>query len=161
MPQNRSTPTPTLTAHERFDLLVDRSGTCHLWIGRTDRDGYGVFSLNGYPKWAHRFAWEEVHGPIPNGLLALHTCPGGDNPACVTVAHLRLGTNLDNARDRHERGGYAVGEQHGRAKLTPDDIRAIRASTGIVSQLALAAKFGVGPTQIARIQRREQWTHIA
>lgn len=44
---------------------------------------------------AHRVAWEERHGPIPDGLELHHVC---ENPACVNVDHLRL-----VARSEHQR----------------------------------------------------------
>jgi hypothetical protein len=40
-------------------------------------------------------------GPIPDGMLVLHTC---DNPPCVNPDHLYLGTWKDNMQDRIKRG---------------------------------------------------------
>lgn len=42
---------------------------------------------------AHRAAYEEVHGPIPEGLVIDHTCRFG---LCVNVAHLEAVTNAEN-----------------------------------------------------------------
>ena len=33
----------------------------------------------------HRWVWEQAHGPIPKGMVIMHTC---DNPA-VELTHLR------------------------------------------------------------------------
>jgi hypothetical protein len=71
---------------------------------------------------AHRFAWEIAKGPIPDGLGVLHNCPGGDNPACVNVAHLWLGTQAENMADMAAKGRHysktkpelvARGDRHG------------------------------------------------
>ena len=50
---------------------------------------------------AHRIAWQIAYGPIPAGLLVLHTC---DNPGCVNPVHLYIGTQKDNMRDMSIRG---------------------------------------------------------
>jgi hypothetical protein len=89
---------------ERFEAKVDRTGDCHVWTGGVHhRDGYGHFwggrlNASGNPimERAHRWAWEQEHGPVPPGLLVLHSC---DNPRCVRLDHLRLGTVADNSAD--------------------------------------------------------------
>ncbi len=52
---------------------------------------------------AHRLAWEQKHGTIPDGLLVLHSC---DNPPCINVEHLSLGTQVENMRQQRERGRH-------------------------------------------------------
>ncbi|MED4676797.1 GIY-YIG nuclease family protein [Bacillus nitratireducens] len=54
-----------------------------------------------------------------------------------------------------------VGEKHGQAKLTGEDVRKIKAAlTKGVSQLALAKKYGVRQTNINCIATNKNWTHI-
>ena len=59
---------------------------------------------------AHRWAWIQAHGEIPEELLVRHKC---DNPPCINVDHLELGTDEDNARDRDSRGrNFQVSKTH-------------------------------------------------
>lgn len=50
---------------------------------------------------AHRWAWADRFGSIPDGMRVCHTC---DNPPCCNPAHLFLGTDADNAQDRASKG---------------------------------------------------------
>lgn len=54
--------------------------------------------------YAHRLAWRKARGPIPEGMEIMHDC---DNPPCVNIDHLRLGTHAENMADmaRKGRGG--------------------------------------------------------
>lgn len=56
------------------------------------------------------------------------------------------------------RPGHARGERVATAKLTAEQVRAIRASTE--TQTAIAARYGVRQTLISRIRRREIWRHV-
>ena len=75
--------------------------SCILWEGAKKPSGYGNLWADGRYWSAHRYAWTKAHGPIPKGKWVLHTC---DNPSCINVAHLYLGTALDNSRDAVDRG---------------------------------------------------------
>lgn len=79
---------------------------CLLWAGRVDKDGYGLYGRKQvFPeRSAHRLAWFLTHGPIPKGLVVMHRC---DQPSCIAVSHLRLGTTLENVADRHAKGRTA------------------------------------------------------
>ena len=63
---------------------------------------WGQRTINRKTRLAHRVAWEEVHGPIPDGLVVRHKC---DNRACINVDHLELGTHKDNRHDAARRHG--------------------------------------------------------
>jgi hypothetical protein len=56
---------------------------------------------------AHRFMLWAMLGMPPNehSCYALHTCPGGEDSACVARTHLRWGSAADNARDRDRAAG--------------------------------------------------------
>jgi hypothetical protein len=89
------------TLAERFWAKVDRSGECWEWRGATSGDGYGRVWAGDRTRQATHVAWEMVNGPIPDGLWVCHSC---DNPPCVRVDHLWLGTISDNAKDRDGKG---------------------------------------------------------
>ncbi len=59
--------------------------------------GYGQFREIGHNVLAHRYAYEQVIGPIPDGLFVLHSC---DNPPCVNAYHMFLGGHAENAADK-------------------------------------------------------------
>jgi len=75
--------------------------------GFRDKGGYGKVSFRRYDPnlptvWrAHRWAWIEAHGEIPEGKIVRHKC---DNPPCINVDHLELGGHSDNQVDCVERG---------------------------------------------------------
>ena len=66
---------------------------CIIWTGTTNRAGYGRLSVNGRMVGAHRYAWERVNGPIPDGMEVDHKCW---ERSCVNVDHLRLATRAQN-----------------------------------------------------------------
>ena len=154
---------------DRFWDLVAKGepDTCWLWRGSTNGQGYGQVRTgstkqgNRRMEKAHRIAWTLTHGPIPKGLWVLHSC---DNPPCVNPAHLFLGDRSANMRDREEKGRarHPRGMAHGRAKLTDDDVRTIRAryAAGGVTQEALAAEYGVQHPTIGQIVRYKHWRHV-
>lgn len=74
---------------------------CILWPKGVTSAGYGSHWHEGKRKQAHRVAWEQEHGPIPEGLHVLHKC---DVKRCVNVEHLFLGTHVDNMKDMAVKG---------------------------------------------------------
>lgn len=77
------------TANRFAALTVAEDGTsCILFKGAKNSKGYGRFSLGDKKEiLAHRYAWEQVNGPVPEGFVIEHIC---QNPACVNVDHMRL-----------------------------------------------------------------------
>ena len=151
--------TPMTTEERFFAKTVLAANGCLEWTGSRDRKGYGKFKMPGSPQLAHRVAWELKHGPIPAGMHVLHHC---DNPPCVLDEDLFLGTALDNARDREQkgRGHQAIGERTGAAKLTEADVREIRRSRRRVSIRELAGRFGVSSATVWQAQTGRTWQHV-
>jgi len=55
--------------------------------------GYHQVRLKGKRWRAHRWAWELINGPIPEGMVIDHMC---SNRACVAIDHLRVVTQREN-----------------------------------------------------------------
>ena len=90
-----------MTRHpgDRFDAYIEPLvwTDCLVWVGSVGSAGYGQFSLNGRPVKAHRYAWERLNGPIPDGMVIDHVCYV---KTCVNPAHLRLATRAQNTANR-------------------------------------------------------------
>ena len=148
----------------RFWAKVDRSNPdgCWLWTAALSK-GYGNAWTGTRQIQAPRFAWILTHGEIPDGAQVLHDCPGGDDPRCCNPAHLWLGTNADNQRDAVRKGRHADvrGQRNGMAKLTEEQVRAIRAERAAGATLtAIAARYGVSFPLVSMICSRKVWYHV-
>lgn len=75
----------------------DDATGCLLWTGTLNIGGYGRMRNAGESIAVHRYAWEQAHGPIPEGKYIDHAC---HNRACAEVAHLRLVTMMQNNWNR-------------------------------------------------------------
>jgi DNA-binding XRE family transcriptional regulator len=156
-------PVKPKSLEERFWANVNRRGEseCWEWRGYRNPSGYGRMNVGGRAgrlEMTHRLSWEIHNGPIPGDLRVLHHC---DNPPCVNPAHLWLGTQLDNIRDRTEKGhhNFLVGEKNPHAKLTWEKVGEIRRlyATGEYTQDRLAREYGVAQTGISRIVLGKSW----
>jgi len=154
---------PRKPLNERFWEKVDRRGRedCWLWKAATVK-GYGVFApVHHKLVKAHRFAYELVKGPIPDGQDVLHKC---DCPPCCNPEHLFPGTQLDNQRDSIAKGRRASqdGEHNGNAKLTETQVREVRRlrSEGYVLA-AIGEIMGVHLSTISLIVCGVTWKHLS
>lgn len=97
---------------ERFWSKVDMRNPfeCWPWLAALRRkdEGYGAFWINGRHQPASRIAYILIFNDVPVDIQVCHKC---DNPNCCNPEHLFVGTNVDNARDRDNKGRGAVGEK--------------------------------------------------
>jgi len=68
-------------------------GPCLIYTGASNGNGYGQFGYGGRGGYAHRYAWERVHGPIPGDLTIDHLCRVR---CCVRLEHLDLVDGVTN-----------------------------------------------------------------
>jgi hypothetical protein len=89
---------------------------CRIWPFAVNAAGYGRLGskIEGQPVFwlAHRLAYALCVGPIPAGVVVLHTC---DVPACFDPTHLVLGTQADNQADMASKGRSTKGRPVGAA----------------------------------------------
>lgn len=115
---------------ERFWGSVDKNGPdgCWVWTG-TLRYGYGYFRQGGKNAVrAHRWAYERIVGPIPEGLQLDHLCRVR---ACVNPSHLEPVTQRENIMRGESFSALKAAQTHcvNEHEFTPENTR-YRADTG-------------------------------
>ena len=97
------------TAVERVfrKALPEPNSGCWLWDGVLS-DGYGATEVRGRQVKAHRFAYEALVGPVPQGLVLDHKCR---TRCCVNPEHLDPVAQGENAR-RGETGQHLAKRTH-------------------------------------------------
>lgn len=83
---------------------------CLVWTGLTSHWGYGRIVYKGQHWHTHRLVYAEAHGPLRDDQIVCHKC---DNPPCIEIGHLFLGTHQTNAEDKVSKGRHpSQGKTH-------------------------------------------------
>lgn len=160
------------TALEKLEQYLEpgEPNDCWEWPGTRNQQGYGIIDERGKKYRASRLMYERHKGPIPDGLLVCHTC---DNPPCCNPLHLFLGTHKDNMQDAVRKGRLCTGERaklrdrcrgedHGMARLTESDVRAIRAARSAGHTVTgIARDWGISLGAASLIVNRKRWAHVS
>lgn len=143
------------------------SSGCLEWDGPLNFYGYPELTCRGRRYRIHRLLFAERHGPIPEGMEVCHTC---DNPACVNLDHLFLGTHKENMDDMRTKGRAKVypgvdhkGQRNHNAKFTPEIVLAIRSaweSGDYTGFIGIAKAFNMSRSQAEKIIKKQAWAHI-
>jgi len=106
---DRAPDAPLAEVEWRVDQLPDRFRSkfvvhvagCWEWTAAITDTGYGIYYVGRNAEGrkvnvrAHRFAYEALVAPIPEGLQLDHLCR---NRACINPAHLEPVTQIENIR---------------------------------------------------------------
>lgn len=151
-----------------FYLEVARAGAwgheCILWPFARNGHGYAVF---GHPRGTvqscivSRVICADVHGEPPAPEYgAAHKC-GNGHLGCINPAHLEWKTQVENKEDELRHGTRNRGAANGRAKLTKDQVVAIRHLARSIPQHAVAASFGIDQSTVSNIVTGKRWAHLS
>jgi hypothetical protein len=161
---------PKVSFEERFWRKVNKNGpvpkhypeigNCWTWTGSTNQYGYGLFGIGGSGNTmvAHKVHWTLIaKRELLNGMKLLHKC---DDPPCVRLDHLFVGTHADNMRDMvaKRRASFPSGSDHYRTRLRFEDaceIRRLRLSGMSVNDIA--ERYGRKPNTISKIIHHKRW----
>lgn len=141
----------TLEEAVKFHVPLGSPDECWMTDVARDKNGYSRLVLGGKTYKLHRLAYEHFVGPIPGGLLILHTC---DTPPCCNPAHLYPGTNSQNMSDKftRDRGGKTL------TRRDADEIRALY-DTGRYLQREIGVVYGVAPNTVSAVVNNKAWTY--
>ena len=89
--------------------VIGMDSKCIPFQGTLNNRGYGMKSRNGRNHCAHRLAYLDAGGTIPDGWVVDHLC---GNPSCINPAHLKACTQSENV----SRGMKVAGSTHNAAK---------------------------------------------
>jgi hypothetical protein len=137
--------------------LVSHSWFDSFGYGRTKRKINGVkYNL------MHRYVYALNFGRIDEKMCVCHKC---DNPKCINIDHLFLGSLSDNSNDRHKKGrtsrvSRTSGESNGMSKLTEEQVLEIRKLRNKKTQVKIAEIYNITQTHVSGIQRGVFWSNV-
>ena len=132
-----------------------KSSGCIEWIGAKTQQGYGQIQLtlsrNKYRTMtAHRAHWMAYYKVVlPKHIYVCHTC---DNPVCINLDHLFLGSAKVNNADKIAKKRYAKSViSHTRMrKFDNNMIEKLKMETG--RNKDIAKKYGVSESYVSQLR---------
>ena len=105
-------------------IVINEVTGCWEFQGGKNNIGYGMIRDDKKMRTTHRVSYEEHIGPIPYGLVVMHSC---DNPICCNPNHLSVGTMKDNMHDmikknRHKPFGGTLAQRGMSGKKQPQTV---------------------------------------
>jgi hypothetical protein len=140
-------------------VYVDPATDCWNYTGCSYR-GRARVSIGRKAINAARLAFVVFKNQPIGDKLVCHSC---DNPSCINPEHLWLGTHADNMVDRQlkKRNYIPIGTEHGRCKLTEEEVRRIRTlySSGVAYR-AIARSFNLNNSYVRAVCLYHYWKHV-
>jgi len=131
-------------------LLGSSPDDCWEWRGTINKNtGYGKKTYLGKDVLAHRWVYEMLLGPIPDGLVVNHKC---SNRRCVNPHHLEVVSQADNCR--HGNGSILNIE-------IVKEIKAAKDNKKWGDATRLAKKYGVSNALIHDIWNGRAWKEVS
>lgn len=122
--------------------IVDDATGCWLYTGPKGAKGYGRIMIDRQNRLAHRHFYEQLVGPIPEGLQLDHLCR---NTSCVNPDHLEPVTPIENIR-RSEK-----------IVMTSERKEIAKKLEGTMSYAAIAREIGVSLTTVWNFLNGRSW----
>lgn len=119
---------------------------CWLWLGPATDHGHGKITFAGRDMLAHRWLWEQLFGPIPEGAVVYSAC---DTRGCLNPHHLECDHYATSVRRRSATKLLA-------AEVA--EIRAAQASKTQTTAQALALRYGISQQTVRDIWAGRSWT---
>jgi len=139
--------------------VASATDDCIEWPYSRSGSGYGQVWTETTMRPAHRVALEMAKGPPPTPEHeAAHAPTVCHNKLCINPRHLRWDTPKGNRADKLIDGTTNRGERCGSAKLSCQQVLAIRADSR--SQRAIARDYNVSQSHVSAIKTRARWSHI-
>jgi hypothetical protein len=135
-------------------VKTEKIKTQTLYVG-DDRPYLGLWKNNKIKVCRpHKLVMEAFVGIRPQGM---ECCHNDGNPQNNHLDNLRWDTPKNNHADKVRHGTTNRGERCGTAKLTLEQVRAIRQDDRL--QRIIAAEYGVKDNTISRIKSGKRWAH--
>jgi hypothetical protein len=123
---------------------------------KSDKYGHMVIHISVNNKkqnvFVHKMVLLAFVGECPDGM---ECCHNNGNASDNRPENLRWDTHHQNNQDRKLHGNYAKGEKHPMAKLTLDQVNAIKLSSKTSKELS--EQYGIGKSHVWRIKKGECW----
>ncbi|ALP47802.1 HNH endonuclease [Escherichia phage GA2A] len=131
---------------------------CILHKGCVNNSGYGLKWYAGKLRGAHVVSYLNNKGPIPEGLVVMHSC---DNRLCVNPEHLSIGTYSENMIDCVSKGrkNSPHSDSHYNSKLSAEEVKSIRKS-GLTATELTAMYPGVSRRTLSDVLTGKTWRHV-
>lgn len=134
-------------------------GGCLVWQ-HAAVNGHPAVTINGKSLLVRRVIWAELKGPLRPGEIIRSTC---GTPGCINPEHLTKTTHADLARQNGQAGLMGglvrsasiarVKRASAQAKLTDDDVQAIRSGAECIP--AIAARLGISEGHAYKVRRHD------
>lgn len=145
---------------------IMRPNGCLEWTATKNKAGYGLihFAARKGDGWkssvpAHRAHYMAHHNIIlERNQFVCHRC---DNPSCVNIEHLFVGSPKDNMQDMLAKDRHSKSRQlHTRHRVYDNEtIRAIKLAKGTLK--AVASAFGVSEGYVSKLRAGKAKTLIS